>query len=324
MHVLPVFQRFTYSGLESSLVCDVVHGGHFEHRLLSAGHATLEHQRLVLDGVLLESGAYDFPVVARGVMPRETVCIGLVAEGAEVARCNTTPICDDEVQIYTNGVDLLYHAAGMSRWINFGIPEARLQEAAIACIGHPIDLPKKDAVWVQLSRGRRSALIRLADDAFAIGRTFEKTGISPMLATAISRGLVSSYVDALYEADIAGGRRKPNPAARQHFHLLLACERIAMSDEAREMDLADIAQRSGYSRRALELIFNRTLGMPPGRWFMNIRLNGALCELLTATPECHVGDIALRWGFRHLARFAEQYRRAFGELPSQTLYRARA
>jgi AraC-like DNA-binding protein len=62
--------------------------------------------------------------------------------------------------------------------------------------------------------------------------------------------------------------------------------------------------------------------MPPGRWFMNIRLNGALRDLLMTTPECRVADVAARWGFRHLPRFAEQYRRAFGELPSQTLSRA--
>jgi AraC-like DNA-binding protein len=247
-----------------------------------------------------------------------------MAEGVETTRCNTAPIGPDEIQVYTNGVDLLYHAAGVSRWINFGISEERLQEAAIACTGHPLELPTKDAVWVQLSRGKRCGLIQLADDAFAIGRTLETTGISPELAAALSRGLVSSYVDALCEADTAGGRRKPNLSARQHFLLLLACERIAISEDAREMDLADIAQRSGYSRRALELIFNRTLGMPSGRWFMNIRLNGVLRELLTAAPECRVADVATRWGFRHLARFAGQYRGAFGELPSQTLQRVRA
>ena len=30
-------------------------------------------------------------------------------------------------------------------------------------------------------------------------------------------------------------------------------------------------------------------------------------------------DLALRWGFSHLGRFAQDYRRAFGEPPSRTL-----
>ncbi|MFI7838865.1 helix-turn-helix domain-containing protein [Pseudomonas asiatica] len=65
------------------------------------------------------------------------------------------------------------------------------------------------------------------------------------------------------------------------------------------VQLDAIAARSGYGRRALELIFNRTTGMPPGRWFMNIRLNGALRDLLEGAPGCNIADVASRWGFRH-------------------------
>jgi AraC-like DNA-binding protein len=36
-----------------------------------------------------------------------------------------------------------------------------------------------------------------------------------------------------------------------------------------------------------------------------------------------VSEIALRWGFGHFGRFAAEYRRRFGESPSQTLSSAR-
>jgi hypothetical protein len=32
-----------------------------------------------------------------------------------------------------------------------------------------------------------------------------------------------------------------------------------------------------------------------------------------------VGAVASRWGIRHLGRFAGEYRKMFGELPSRTL-----
>nr|WP_289711683.1 helix-turn-helix domain-containing protein [Escherichia coli] len=41
-------------------------------------------------------------------------------------------------------------------------------------------------------------------------------------------------------------------------------------------------------------------------------------------PGCRVRnltELALDFGFAHLGRFAEQYRRQFGELPSETLRR---
>lgn len=321
VQVLSSFQRVTYSGLDPAQAFDIVYGGHFEHRLLAAGRTTLAHQRLVLDDLRLETGSYDFPVIARGAMPRDVVCIGLMADGAEVTRYNTASIAEDEIQIYPQGVDLLYHTSAASRWINFTVPEARLQNAAMARTGRPLRLPKGDAVSVQLPRGGRGRLTRLADDAFAIGRALGSTGISAELAAEVSCGLLHAYLDALIEADY-DSRRGWRGAARQHLHLVLACERVATSGDASELPLDEIARRSGYSRRALELIFNDSVGMPPGRWFMNLRLNGALRQLLTAAPDCCVGDVAARWGFRHLPRFAQTYRRAFGELPSHTLARA--
>jgi AraC-like DNA-binding protein len=320
MQGLPMFQRHRYSGLEPSQVFDVVYGGQFEHRLLAAGRATMDHQRLLLENVCLETGRYDFPVFARGVMPRDMVCIGLVAEGIETTRYNTAPLDPQEIQIYPPGVDMLYHAASASRWISFTMPESELQETAIACIGRPLELPRHDSVSVRLAQGARRRLVQLADDAFELAQGQGDRGISTVLAGEVARGLSAGYARALGESGESG--RRASSADRQHLHLVLACEQLALSADEIDVGLDEIARRSGYSRRSLELIFKRSVGSTPGRWFMNMRLNGALRELLSPAPECRVADVASRWGFRHLPRFAQHYRRAFGELPSQTLGRA--
>lgn len=325
MQVLPAYQRLTYSGLEPSQAFDIVYGGHFEHRLLAAGRSTFEHQRLLLQDIRLETGRYDFPVIARGAMPRDTVCIGMVADGIETVRYNTASIGDDEIQVYPQGVDLLYHAVRASRWISFAVPEALLQSVAVACTGHPLKLPTRDAVSIRLPQGGRRYLTQLADDALGIARSLQPNVMSSALANEVARGLTSGFVEALCDGETdLGAKRKSSLAARAHFHLLIACERLAVSVHDVGIGLDDIALRSGYSRRSLELIFKQSVGMPPGRWFMNMRLNGALRDLLAPSPKCRVADVAARWGFRHLPRFAEQYRRAFGELPSQTLNRSLA
>jgi AraC-like DNA-binding protein len=40
---------------------------------------------------------------------------------------------------------------------------------------------------------------------------------------------------------------------------------------------------------------------------------------VAATPGTSVEQVARRWGFTHLGRFAHDYRVAFGQLPSATL-----
>jgi transcriptional regulator GlxA family with amidase domain len=52
------------------------------------------------------------------------------------------------------------------------------------------------------------------------------------------------------------------------------------------------------------------------------RLEAANRALLAAGPgETHVTDVALRYGFSQMGRFAVEYRRTFREPPSQTLRR---
>jgi AraC-like DNA-binding protein len=51
-----------------------------------------------------------------------------------------------------------------------------------------------------------------------------------------------------------------------------------------------------------------------------VRLDHVRTELLHSDPaEVRVTEVAMRWGFFHQSRFAQQYRDRFGELPSATL-----
>ena len=181
------YELHTYSGFEPSLAFDVVYGGHFEHRLISAKRADLMHQRLVLEDVRVECGYYNFPVIGQGAMPPDSVCIGLVEEGTEVTRCNIQSIAEDEVQVYSPGAELMYHATGSSRWINFALPQAKLQEVAQARLGRPLELSRRSFVPYRLLRNRRVGLQQLAHDAFALAKALQPGCIGPQLAREMSR-----------------------------------------------------------------------------------------------------------------------------------------
>jgi AraC-like DNA-binding protein len=87
--------------------------------------------------------------------------------------------------------------------------------------------------------------------------------------------------------------------------------------------LSDIAQAAYVTPRALQIAFRRHLDTTPMNYLRRVRLERVHEDLLVADPNAGatVTEIATRWGFFGLGRFAGYYHAAYGETPSQTLRR---
>lgn len=90
------------------------------------------------------------------------------------------------------------------------------------------------------------------------------------------------------------------------------------------LSTARLATAMGVSVRALQAGFRAVLGTTPHAYVLDVRLRRAHNELVSAHPDdgATVTEIARRWGFGNVGRFAEQYRSVYGEKPSETLRRS--
>ena len=111
----------------------------------------------------------------------------------------------------------------------------------------------------------------------------------------------------------------PPSRPRARFELTVAALDDIDCTGAAQTSVTEIYGRLGVSRRALEQAFASTLGISPGQYLLACRLNQARSHLVTKARR--VVDAAVDTGFQDLSRFAQQYRRLFGELPSKTLQR---
>jgi len=84
----------------------------------------------------------------------------------------------------------------------------------------------------------------------------------------------------------------------------------------------DVSRVAGVSRRTLNYAFRELVGVTPMRYIQATRLDGARKELQRKGPSAKIADVANTWGFWHMGQFAADYRRQFGELPSDTLQRS--
>lgn len=114
------------------------------------------------------------------------------------------------------------------------------------------------------------------------------------------------------------------PAAPARPHAVRQVTALVDAHPERRYSAGDLAAHANVSLRALQAGFRRQLGMSPMEYLTEIRLSRAHAELVDADPtEVTTTEVAHRWGFTHLGRFAGAYRRKYGLAPSDTLRRAR-
>jgi len=89
------------------------------------------------------------------------------------------------------------------------------------------------------------------------------------------------------------------------------------------ISVAGICRAAGVSPRTLARAFHAIHGVPPFHYLCALRLAQAR-QVLLSGDDATVTEVAMRFGFRELGRFAALYRKEFGESPSATLQRAAA
>jgi transcriptional regulator GlxA family with amidase domain len=107
-----------------------------------------------------------------------------------------------------------------------------------------------------------------------------------------------------------------NPVA-EPFYIKMAEEYIR-NHLLDGLNLSNIAESCGISGRTLQLGFQKHRGYSPTEFSRNLRLEAARSDLLSPDFQMNVTRIAMKWGFSHFSRFANDYRKRFHELPSET------
>lgn len=140
---------------------------------------------------------------------------------------------------------------------------------------------------------------------------------TPMACHEIESALMTQLLTAVPSQLTKALEREPKHVRRAKIHQVID---YVDAHAASEITTADLAAMVDLSPRALQAAFRDLVGMSPTAYLRGVRLDRAHLELISGAP---VTEVATRWGFFHLSRFADQYRHRFGMLPSETVREAR-
>jgi AraC family transcriptional regulator, ethanolamine operon transcriptional activator len=156
-----------------------------------------------------------------------------------------------------------------------------------------------------------------------LGQLLAKLGESPALLTdpragrQLAQDCLRRLVRLLTRIDPRGADpvRPSNPV-----RLVLRAEDLMRACLRDPLTTFDLCRELQVSERTLQYAFREVRGMSPMAYYKAKRLNAVRQDLRgEGADTATVHEVAQRWGFWHTGEFAADYRRLFGELPSQTL-----
>ncbi|WP_404431471.1 AraC family transcriptional regulator [Microbacterium lacus] len=197
------------------------------------------------------------------------------------------------------------------------IPRDHLQLEVQNLLGHELSGPLEFGGEIDLmAPGAHTMMqaLRMIDEA-----SHQAGGLlaHPLAAQRLEQVVMHSLLFAQphnHSAALAGPSRAAGVQPVSHAVELLR------SDPAHPWTVMQLATQVSVSVRSLQEGFRRSLDTTPMAYLRHLRLEKVHEDLMTAAPgTVNVTEVAARWGFAHLGRFAAAYRREFSERPSDTL-----
>ncbi len=234
---------------------------------------------------------------------------------------NGTALEKNSFMILEPGCDFCFSSNIEHDWCSIFVPTHQL--ALGGDFGEPLSGSEKMTCRVtrpnpQLAAHFR-ALVRLVVTTAANFSEFESSPAANVAAAELLK--VGSSVVGQRQ----GG--KPNPPGRPKLpreEVIRRAKALLEEGEGEIILVEELAAAVEVSERTLRTVFKEYFGVGPFRYLQLRQFHQVERALRAADPaEVLISDVLLRYGVWEFSSFAAQYRRLFGELPSETLRRKR-
>ena len=207
------------------------------------------------------------------------------------------------------------HSSGLADWAAMSLPIEDMVSVG-ATIGDLDSTPPKNPMLVAPSPAAMARLLQLHAAAGDLAEKAPEIIANPDAA----RGLEQALIEAMVGCLARGESRENRPAQGQHAIVMRRFRRVVEENPEEPLYIPEICKAIGVSSRTLQACCHEHLGMGPKHYLLLRRMHLARRALRRASPETtSVTQIATRYGFWQLGRFAVEYQSLFGESPSATL-----
>jgi AraC family ethanolamine operon transcriptional activator len=267
--------------------------------------------QIMAEGIGMTRFEFSRAYAQSGETPKDMRTFGILDATSGGVQCCGAPMSDDAIFIFPRGEFEAISQPGFAAY-SVSASEVLLDEVA-----RLIGLPDVDDLFASgVHRFRGAALRRLRQELRSacreVGRDPRAPRTRERLGFEIPRLLVQALASTRDAEESTSGSHVRQAAVRRARELL-----EHPSDEP--LTIREVCEAVGVSWRTLDYAFREHFGVSPKTYLKAIRLHRVRADLRNGTSSKTVAHTANKWGFWHMGQFAADYRRQFGELPSETL-----
>jgi AraC family ethanolamine operon transcriptional activator len=295
---------------------DLVQGWDFEFHQLKAGRSPAELLQIGRPEFMLSRFYFEQPYHQRGCTAQDALTIGLIEEGMDEVTTPDGAVQQDDILCFPSGRELSAVSRPRFKGYSLSIPEALFDEVAASC-GIQVEASIGTVQQVRhCSRSNMNTLrreLRCASRSLAQIKTAENSSETIRdLEFNLVRHLLLAITDSQPTDRLKLTNRKQTVLQRARDYM--------EANTNKPITVLELAQASGSCVRTLEYVFRDYFDVTPKAYLKSRRLVAVRHELLRSLhSKSLITEVANRWGFWHMSQFATDYRRFFGELPSETL-----
>lgn len=314
MQQLPSVAGFSQSFTEPGGFAEALQGGSFDYLPLPGQRFDAKLQVLSLGGLLLQVAHMGSHAARGAMMPGLSVVILQLPSRIAPVRMNGTVTGRGDAYFTPGGLEFHGHCESDVSWVALALPDEKL-----AALAEFAPLPLRHAGLSGVLALPNGPMERLTGAAAAAARMTEDLP-DALFEPGCAEGLAQSMQELLTETLTAGSRFLPvTRATREAHRVVRAADEYLHANMARPIYRGQLCAALGVSLRKLHDAFIATTGMSPHTYLKTRRLMLARAALRRSGGEpALVKSVALSHGFWHFGHFGRDYRRQFGESPSQT------
>ena len=291
-----------------------VQDGEMEHLQVSPGVFDGNVTHAASGSLRTDWGRYSLPLQARGVFGRGMLTVGLLIDGGGDWRVQGAPAANGDMLLFAEGSELLMNLPPNAQWLAVQVSRERVE-----ALGVPLGGLRGVSAWRMRPATGVPADEQLADvapvlapqaDAFSPGAGFEIQTAQEQLFAAMLCDWERRRASTTSVAD----RLQPG----ERWRVLRRAEAYLEANPTPTLRIDDLCTAACTSVATLERSFREVLGVTPRRYLTLRRLARVRSDLLNGDPNESITEVAMRWGFFHLGRFAQEYGQLYHERPSQT------